>query len=199
MNHAPFKRCSECMEEIHVAVNGHEVDHMPSCSHYMSNKEFEHYDKPLIPEDSIAAMVRDFTAVGSRPKSEVRRRIEQAIEVAREFGQEEGRLTTIIMGKEYNKGWDKGYQEASEKAGHHFNFEEIPAQIDAAKSEDYQTALNDTIAAVEEMKWERDTVCTHWQKRCSCRSDKDVAAHNKTIEAIVTSLQSRRPETNNEK
>lgn len=44
-----FKRCPECLAEIHTTVDGREIDHEPDCPYYVSldqepleNKETPH-------------------------------------------------------------------------------------------------------------------------------------------------------------
>jgi len=59
-----FKRCDKCGAEIHTTPDGREIDHEPDCEYYVSPTP-----------DPIDEMVRDFTQVAPRPKSEVRRRI----------------------------------------------------------------------------------------------------------------------------
>ena len=45
------------------------------------------------------------------------------------------------------------------------------------------------IREMEEMKWEKDTVCTHYQDNCSCRSDKEVRNHNSALDLAISLLQ----------
>jgi hypothetical protein len=45
------------------------------------------------------------------------------------------------------------------------------------------------IREFEEMKWEKDTVCTHYQDNCSCRSDKEVRNHNTALDLAISLLQ----------
>ena len=46
-----------------------------------------------------------------------------------------------------NASYDKGYQDASEKAGHHFIYEVIPAEKEASR----EAGIREAIAAVEKM------------------------------------------------
>lgn len=53
---------------------------------------------------------------------------------------------------------------------------------------------NATIEAGQEeigkIKWERDTVCTHYQDNCSCRSDEEVKQHNSILSQSYSALES---------
>ena len=51
------------------------------------------------------------------------------------------------------QGYKEGYQDASEKAGHHFNYEEIPAQVKQARAD----ALAEAIELISNGDYRLDT------------------------------------------
>jgi hypothetical protein len=56
-----------------------------------------------------------------------------------------------------NASYDKGYQDASEKAGHHFIYEVIPAEKEASR----EAGIREAIAAVEKMTVDPN-FSAHW-------------------------------------
>ena len=163
------------MKDFEEGTTHFENDGCGEPEHNNPARLIEPAKKPEPQGDSIDSMVRDFTAVGSRPKSEVRRRIEQAIEAAREEGRMIERKANI----------DTAFGVAN--ATHEVI---LKKELAIVKSEGYQTALEKAIAAAKLLKWPSKTKGIRQRSR------------NLTLDRVIealTSLQSRRPETNNEK
>ncbi len=50
-----------------------------------------------------------------------------------------------------------------------------------SKFDSYIEGIRKEVESRKEVEWEYDKVCTHYQDRCSCRSDKEVKKHNEAV------------------